>query len=202
MTHWLVDHGRNEFPRWCQAFPEARQVPAADMGVVTAPGDTVWVTSDTPAWSALIAELSRHEVLAVVLSLAPNEREALQALRAGARGYLHALAPAPLLRQAALVTANQGIWVPSDLMRRVLGATYRALGGEPSLPSDELAGLTKRERDVALAVASGQSNKEVARRFGITERTVKAHLGAVFRKLAVRDRMQLVLCLSRRTEVS
>jgi len=53
--------------------------------------------------------------------------------------------------------------------------------------------LTPRERDVAIEVAHGATNKEVAQRLNITERTVKAHLGAVFEKLGVRDRLQLVL---------
>jgi DNA-binding NarL/FixJ family response regulator len=60
-------------------------------------------------------------------------------------------------------------------------------------PADWSAGLTEREREVARAVASGASNKEIARRLGITERSVKAHTGAIFEKLGVRDRLQLSL---------
>ena len=56
--------------------------------------------------------------------------------------------------------------------------------------------LTTRERLVAEAIAAGKTNKEAARELDITERTVKAHLGAVFDKLGVRDRLQLVLLLS------
>lgn len=61
-----------------------------------------------------------------------------------------------------------------------------------------LAELTPRENAVAKAVAAGQSNKEVARQLDITERTVKAHLSAVFTKLGVRDRLHLVLAISGR----
>jgi DNA-binding NarL/FixJ family response regulator len=49
---------------------------------------------------------------------------------------------------------------------------------------------------VARAVSAGRSNKEVADKMFISERTVKAHLGAIFEKLGVRDRLQLVLRLS------
>ncbi|TFH86739.1 response regulator transcription factor [Billgrantia azerbaijanica] len=202
MAHWFVSHGRDEFPRWRHAFPNAQQVSAAEVEQAVGEGDAVWVMSDTPEWEALVGQVSQRGATAVLLSLSPNDHEALQALQAGARGYAHALAPAALLTQVALVTAHQGIWVPADLMGRVLGATYQALGGEPQMSNDELASLTERERDVALAVASGQSNKEVARRLDITERTVKAHLGAVFRKLGVRDRMQLVLRLAHHPEIS
>ena len=58
--------------------------------------------------------------------------------------------------------------------------------------------LSAREKDVARAVAAGKSNKEVAKELDITERTVKAHLSAVFEKLHVRDRLQLVLVFSGR----
>lgn len=66
-------------------------------------------------------------------------------------------------------------------------------------PQNPLAELTPRENAVAKAVAAGQSNKEVARQLDITERTVKAHLSAVFTKLGVRDRLHLVLAISGRT---
>ncbi|SDK60274.1 response regulator transcription factor [Billgrantia gudaonensis] len=202
MAHWFVSHGRDEFPRWREAFPAARLVSAADAKLLAMPGDAVWIMDDTPQWPSLAMPLGQRGVIVVIMSLAPSGHDALQALQAGARGYLHALAKPALMEQAALVTQNQGIWVPADLMGRVLGATYQALGGEPRLPSDELSALTERERDVALAVARGKSNKEVARHLDITERTVKAHLGAVFRKLGVRDRMQLVLRLGQHAEVS
>ncbi|MGM2628818.1 response regulator transcription factor [Bacillus cereus group sp. Bce038] len=51
-------------------------------------------------------------------------------------------------------------------------------------------------------MAAGHTNKEVARGLEITERTVKAHLGAAFRKLGVRDRMQLILKLSGHLETT
>lgn len=55
------------------------------------------------------------------------------------------------------------------------------------------AQLTARERQIAHSVAGGRSNKEIASQMRISEKTVKAHLGAVFQKLAVRDRLQLVV---------
>jgi two-component system NarL family response regulator len=55
--------------------------------------------------------------------------------------------------------------------------------------------LTHREREIAALVAHGGSNKQIARRLAITERTVKAHLTEVFRKLGVADRLRLALLL-------
>ena len=78
------------------------------------------------------------------------------------------------------------------LMARLL----RALGARLTRAApraDVLDGLSAREREVAEAVAQGLSNKEIALRLALTERTVKAHLAAVFDKLGVRDRLQLVV---------
>jgi DNA-binding NarL/FixJ family response regulator len=58
---------------------------------------------------------------------------------------------------------------------------------------DLLANLTRRECEIATLVGNGESNKQIARRLDITERTVKAHLTEVFRKLEVADRLKLAL---------
>ena len=59
--------------------------------------------------------------------------------------------------------------------------------------ADDWARLTSREAQIARAVASGQANKEIAALMHISLKTVKAHLGSVFAKLGVRDRLQLVV---------
>lgn len=59
-----------------------------------------------------------------------------------------------------------------------------------------LAALTQREREVALCVARGESNKEIARKLDLAERTIKAHLTGIFEKLGVRDRLRLALLLN------
>jgi len=56
-----------------------------------------------------------------------------------------------------------------------------------------LENLTKREYEIAILVGRGESNKQIARRLDITERTVKAHLTEIFRKLAITDRIKLAL---------
>jgi len=56
--------------------------------------------------------------------------------------------------------------------------------------------LTEREYDIALHVASGESNKKIAQSCSITERTVKAHLSEVFQKLGIADRVKLALIMS------
>jgi DNA-binding NarL/FixJ family response regulator len=59
-----------------------------------------------------------------------------------------------------------------------------------------LAYLTVREREIAALVGSGGTNKEVAKQLDISERTVKAHLTEIFRKLGIADRLKLALLLA------
>ncbi|WP_444984539.1 helix-turn-helix transcriptional regulator [Halomonas mongoliensis] len=196
MITYFISQGRDEIPRWREAFRDARLITAEQITARLVRGDCVWVMADTQEWPPLVAELHRRGAAVGVMTHSPTAAEAFQALESGARGYVHALSPPELLRQAELVIRNQGIWVPSELMARVVGGTFRVLGGVEQAQPEELEALTGRERAVTFAVLEGQSNKEVARRLGITERTVKAHLGSVFQKLGVRDRMQLVRRLS------
>ena len=120
----------------------------------------------------------------------------MQALALGARGYCHTHATTGLLEQIALVVRNGGLWLGTDLMSRVMTAAGgRLLDHDNGPAASRLDALTPRERAVAFEVALGATNKEAARTLDITERTVKAHLSAVFEKLGVRDRLQLVLAL-------
>jgi len=80
--------------------------------------------------------------------------------------------------------------VGPELMRRL----RTALAGQRApaqSEADQLVALSRREKEVALAAAAGASNKEIARALGITERTVKAHLSAIFKSLGIRNRVQL-----------
>jgi len=129
----------------------------------------------------------------VVMSDAPAQAAALQALHGGARGYCHAQSHPDLLRQIALVVAHGGLWIGPELMQRVLGSVNARLDGQTAPTDNALSGLTPRERAVALEVAKGATNKEAARALEITERTVKAHLAAAFEKLGVRDRLELAI---------
>lgn len=82
-------------------------------------------------------------------------------------------------------------------MSRVVNAAEKVLSRDRvSTSAIALKQLTSREKAVALEVAKGATNKEIARTLNITERTVKAHLGSAFNKLNVRDRLQLVLVMN------
>jgi DNA-binding NarL/FixJ family response regulator len=79
-------------------------------------------------------------------------------------------------------------------MRQLLSRTQHAAARAPQKADTEWSGgLTQREREVAVLAANGASNQAIATDCGISERTVKAHLTAVFEKLNLTDRLQLAL---------
>jgi two-component system NarL family response regulator len=136
----------------------------------------------------------------VVASRRPADREGIAVLRAGAAGYCARDLDAGLLRKAVAVVQAGEIWAGRALVARVvaeLSSLTRRREGRDTPPADgRLERLTDRERDIALLLAAGATNKEIADRLAVTERTVKAHLTAVFRKLGFTDRLRLALYLN------
>ncbi|HRP96511.1 MAG TPA: response regulator transcription factor [Rhodocyclaceae bacterium] len=193
---FLSAAGARPSARWRVAFVEGEVADLASVGRRAEPGDVIWVTTADPSWTAALVTLQRSlaRCPVVALSMTPHSREAAHALDLGARGYCHAQAVPALLGEVAVVVSHGGLWVGREFMARAMRAASRML------PQAAAAGvadqLSEREREVAEAVLAGLSNKDVAGKLGITERTVKAHLASVFRKLDVRDRLQLVLRLS------
>lgn len=191
-------------PRWSEAFPEGRAGrPQAARSAKPGKVDIVWLRLEHgPSVSVQIENLAPQLKLVpyVVLSDQPTDEEALAAFAAGARGYCNTHAAAQLLVQIAAVVLQGGLWIGESLMRRLVIATGRLQAGVVAATEGKAwsKGLTDREKQVANTLAGGASNKEIARALGITERTVKAHVGAIFEKLQVRDRLQLSLIVNGR----
>lgn len=154
-----------------------------DLGCARGGTAPVWTR---PAWQRNASGLA---ILAA--SSSPDDDEGLAVLNAGASGYCHSHAPLETLRQALDVIASGELWVGRALLSRLLRLV------DTRLPRTGLADwatpLTEREREVAQLAAVGDSNLSIALALGITERTVKAHLKAVFEKLDLSDRLQLAL---------
>ena len=118
------------------------------------------------------------------------------ALRAGASGFLlKDVPPGDLLTGIRAVAAGDAVVAPS-VTRRLIAAFAGHLP-DPSTgrsPTDErLRQLTERERDVVLEVARGRSNGEIAQQLHLSQATVKTHVGRILTKLALRDRVQVVV---------
>lgn len=190
--------------RWVSAFPTGR---CCDLGIIRSQSttrDLIWLSTAVRGWYPALADLLKENPSrrVVVLSGAPQAQEGLQAINVGARGYSHLHAVPELFHEIARVVQHGGLWVGPELVDRIVAATRKLIdaGAEDAVAGSEVdipPNLSTREAEVARTVASGLSNKEVADRLHISERTVKAHLGAIFEKLGVRDRLQLVLRLSR-----
>ena len=120
----------------------------------------------------------------VVLTSFADRGRIVAALDAGAVGYLLKDAqPAEIV--AGVRAAARG---EAPLAPRAATVLLRELAERK--PADE---LSEREREVLGLLAGGGSNKEIARRLGISERTVKGHLTAIFRRIGVFDRVQAAL---------
>ncbi|MDR2925433.1 MAG: response regulator transcription factor [Azoarcus sp.] len=184
--------------RWRDAFADGIYL-TWDVAVsARIKADIVWLSTAASGWQELLDSALQQfaDLPVIVVSNIPEEREALAAIVAGARGYCHAWSSPEQFQEVAQVIGRGGYWIGQSLMLKLISAVNKALPKADNLPEE----LSEREAEVARAVATGQSNKEIARTLGITERTVKAHLGAIFIKLGVRDRLQLALRLTAKKE--
>jgi DNA-binding NarL/FixJ family response regulator len=184
---------------WLTAFPDLSSLMARHVGLMPPGPALAWVLLSAGQDAGAAVEGLRGGLAGralIVLADEPDEAEAMAALSAGAAGYCNSHADPQVLQQIARVVEGGGVWVGQALMQRLLAATARLIPAS----SDERAAwrstLTAREQEVAIALAQGGSNKEIARQLDITERTVKSHVSALLEKLGARDRLQLSLVIN------
>lgn len=152
----------------------------------------VLIDRDTPELPALGETLWRRQAAYLILaSPRPDDAEGLLAIENGFSGYCHAYASPEHLRQVISVVASGELWVGRSLVNRLI----RAVDNPHRSAHDThwARRLTERESEVARHAANAESNADIAEALGISERTVKAHLSAIFEKLGVADRLQLAL---------
>ncbi|HWV84949.1 MAG TPA: response regulator transcription factor [Capillimicrobium sp.] len=131
----------------------------------------------------------------VVLTTFDADELVLRALQAGAAGFLlKDTPPAEIVRAIELVHAGESMLSPA-ITRRLIALV--AGDGDAGARRDEararLAGLTEREREVALAVGRGASNADIAAELHMSVATVKAHVSRLLSKLEVDNRVQIAL---------
>lgn len=134
-----------------------------------------------------IAGSSETETAVVVLTSFSDSERILAALDAGAVGYLLKDAEPENVIEGLRAAARGESPLHPRAARQLLTARSTSASVE----------LTPREREVLGLVRSGLANKQIARRLGISERTVKAHLTSVFQTIGVVDRTQAALWAER-----
>jgi DNA-binding NarL/FixJ family response regulator len=139
--------------------------------------------------------LREHDagIKVLVLTTYADDRSVIDALRAGARGYLTKDAGAAEIRQALeRVTRGQPAIDPA-VQQHLLDALTASAPGRSAEPAPQFpAGLTAREAEVLSLIAQGLSNNEIAGQLMVSETTVKSHINHLFAKTGVRDRAQAV----------
>jgi DNA-binding NarL/FixJ family response regulator len=136
------------------------------------------------------AEISRvaPETAVLMLTMFDDDYSVLAAMRAGARGYvLKGAQQDEIARAIQAVAAGEAIFGPG-VARMVLG-----LVGTPAAAKVPFGELTAREREVLDLIAGGARNTEIARRMSIAPKTVANHVSAIFSKLQVADRSEVII---------
>ncbi|GAA3243807.1 response regulator transcription factor [Pseudonocardia petroleophila] len=144
-------------------------------------------TSGVEAIEGILAKLPGTRVL--VLSQSGEQADVLEAVKAGATGYLVKSAGVEELLAAVRRTAAGFPVFTPGLAGLVLGE-YRRLAGEPA--AEEAPVLTERETEVLRLVAKGLTAKQIGERLVVSHRTVESHVQNTLRKLQLHNRVQLV----------
>lgn len=147
----------------------------------------VVVLSDPQTASELLTHNPSLKVMA--LTEFPNFTQGQQLLQLGLKGYGNFYIHKTHLDQAIEMINSGNVWLYPSFMQELINHL-------PSVDSNRdaiLDQLSAREKETAIEVAKGKSNKEIAHDLNITERTVKAHLSSIFEKTGLSDRFTLAM---------
>ena len=178
-AQWLPARGESlsDLERWRR---QGRHLVLMDAALPKLPA---W---DDPQWAGILQDMQ-----VVVASTRPNDEIARQTLAWGACGYVHAFATVATLRSMLQSVATGHVWLGRSLLSRMLQDLDHVL--PPPQNDDWSCLLSAREVEVARYAAIGESNAAIAERLSISERTVRAHMSAIFEKLQINDRLMLAL---------
>jgi DNA-binding NarL/FixJ family response regulator len=139
--------------------------------------------------------LREHDpsIKVLILTTYADDRSVIDALRAGARGYLTKDAGADEIRAALHQVARGQAAIDPAVQHHLLDAIAANEASRRPDPASRLPdGLTAREAEVLSLIADGLSNGEIAERLVVSETTIKSHINHLFAKTGVRDRAQAV----------
>ena len=201
--HALVRRGMNYVVK--EGFPDA-EVTEADSAAAAlehigtgAEVDLALVDVRMPDLDGLellrALKADRPEMPVIMLSTYDNAPYVKRALADGASGYLLKDATPEDLSQAINVALSGSGNVLSPRVIQNLFEEHEAAGRDASSANGRRGeyNLTQREHDILELLAEGRANREIAQRLYLSEKTVKAHLAAIFRKLGVTNRTQAAM---------
>ena len=125
----------------------------------------------------------------LMLSSFEDEAHVMDAVQAGANGYLSKMLPAAELVNSIRTFTTEGLMIPQQMMSKLLQGLRKM--GEPNAPTQAM--LTKTEVKVLDMLGSGLSNKELAMELNCSVKTIKNHLNSAFHKLGVTSRTEAVV---------
>ena len=199
--HALVRRGMAHVVREC--FPEADVVETASAGeaIATMESDSIDLAlvdvrmPDTDGLELLHTLRTRWDGTPVImLTTFDHANYVRRALAEGAAGYLLKDATPDDLQQAIKVAISGGGNVLSPRVIQNLFESMDESSGDDGQPNRRPASsLTQRETDILALLSEGRSNRDISRALFLSEKTVKAHLAAIFRKLGVTNRTQAAM---------
>jgi two-component system, NarL family, nitrate/nitrite response regulator NarL len=130
----------------------------------------------------------------MVLSQKPSYVQGSRFLKYGVKAYGNTYMDPIHLQEAVAVVKQGDTWLYPEFIQTMI-QTLLTPKASLHVKHDLLEKLSTKERDVALLIREGLSNKEIAVRVGTTERTVKAHLSSIYEKIGVKDRLALAILL-------
>lgn len=147
-----------------------------------------------------ISNIKQFQTKFLIVGQQWSEDQQVHALVGGAVGYCEVSAPASIILQATESIMQGDIWIQRHLVHKVIGLLVKITAiQQPDPPSTidtaALKTLSSRELDVAKLIRQGTCNRDIAATLFISERTVKAHLSSIFKKLNVSDRLHLGILL-------
>ena len=133
---------------------------------------------------------SRPDLRIIVTGAGMDEETILKAIASGSKGYVDEAASAAEFVQAIRIVHQGSVWAP----RRVLSLFIERVSSSPGriFPAGRVT-FTDREKEVLEMLVAGRSNKEIGAALGIEERTVKAHVAKLMRKVGVQNRIALLV---------
>ena len=171
--------------------PDGRQ--AVEFCRENAP-DLVLMDVSMPEMDGLSATREIREIspstAVIILTVHEDKTYVLQAIRAGAKGYIHKNCTPDELTDAIRAVGSGNISISPSIVQKM---RVRGERNSAPRPPDTEARMTQREIEVLGALAEGKSNKQIAQDLYISERTVRNHALNIYKKLRVHNRAQAIL---------